>query len=341
MILNLMIKNKKVLIVGAGGFIGGHLVSKIFDNGNSVVATDIKPKEYWFQDFDTVENHYSTDMKDISNCRKVTEGIDYVFNMACNMGGMGFIENNKAECMQSVLINTNLLIACNENKVQRYFFSSSACAYNKSKQEDVFIEGLKEEDAYPADPEDGYGWEKLFSERMCRHFMEDYGLEVRVARYHNIYGPYGTYDGGREKAPAALCRKVIQAKKNKKDTIDVWGDGKQTRTFLYIDECVEGTLRLFESNFSDPVNIGSDEQVSINQMIGIIEGISGSGELKKNYQLDKPKGVRGRSSNNDLVKKVLDWSYKMSLKDGLTKTYKWIESEMSQKGANLSRFTKS
>ena len=336
-----MDKNKKVLIVGAGGFIGGHLVKKILDNGNSVVATDIKPKEYWFQDFDTVENYYATDMKDILNCRKVTQGVDYVFNMACNMGGMGFIENNKAECMQSVLINTNLLIACNENKVQRYFFSSSACAYNKTKQEDVFIEGLKEEDAYPAEPEDGYGWEKLFSERMCRHFMEDYGLEVRVARYQNIYGPYGTYDGGREKAPAALCRKVIQAKKNKKDTIDVWGDGKQTRTFLYIDECVEGTLRLFESNYSEPVNIGSDEQVSINQMIGIIEGISGSGELKKNYQLDKPKGVRGRSSNNDLVKKVLDWSYKMSLKDGLTKTYKWIESEMSQKGANLSRFTKS
>ncbi len=334
-------KNKKILIVGAGGFIGGHLVKRILDNGNSVVATDIKPKEYWFQDFDTVENHYSTDMKDISNCRKVTEGVDYVFNMACNMGGMGFIENNKAECMQSVLINTNLLIACNENKVQRYFFSSSACAYNKTKQQDVFIEGLKEEDAYPADPEDGYGWEKLFSERMCRHFMEDYGLEVRIARYHNIYGPYGTYDGGREKAPAALCRKVIQARKDNNDTVDVWGDGEQTRTFLYVDECVEGTLRLFESDYSEPVNIGSDEQVSINQMIAIIEGISGGGEFKKNYQLDKPKGVRGRSSNNDLVKKVLNWSYKLSLKEGLTRTYKWIESEMSQKGSNLSRFTKS
>ena len=278
-----MEKNKKVLVVGAGGFIGGHLVKKILDNGNTVIASDIKPKEYWFQDFENVENHYSTDMKDILNCRNVTQDVDYVFNMACNRKNfyMGFIENNKAECMQSVLINTNLLIACNENKVQRYFFSSSACAYNKTKQEDVFIEGLKEEDAYPADPEDGYGWEKLFSERMCRHFMEDYGLEVRVARYHNIYGPYGTYDGGREKAPAALCRKVIQAKKNKKDTIDVWGDGKQTRTFLYVDECVEGTLRLFESDYSDPVNIGSDEQVSINQMIGIIESISGIGELKK------------------------------------------------------------
>ena len=336
-----MEKNKKVLVVGAGGFIGGHLVRKILDNGNEVVASDIKPKEYWFQDFDNAENYYATDMKDISNCRKVTQGVDYVFNMACNMGGMGFIENNKAECMQSVLINTNLLIACKENKVQRYFFSSSACAYNKDKQQDVFIEGLKEEDAYPANPEDGYGWEKLFSERMCRHFQEDYGLEVRIARYHNIYGPYGTYDGGREKAPAALCRKVIEAKKNNKDIIDVWGDGEQTRTFLYVDECVEGTLRLFVSDYSEPVNIGSDEQVSINQMISMIEEISGGSKLKKNYQLDKPKGVRGRSSNNDLVKKVLNWSYQMSLKDGLSKTYEWIDEQINTDGINNNRFTKS
>ena len=336
-----MIKDKKILIVGAGGFIGGHLVDRLLKDGNTIIASDIKPKEYWFQDFDEVENYYEIDMKDISNCRKVTQGIDYVFNMACNMGGMGFIENNKAECMQSVLINTNLLIACNENKVQRYFFSSSACAYNTTKQQDVFIEGLKEEDAYPANPEDGYGWEKLFSERMCRHFMEDYGLEVRVARYHNIYGPFGTYDGGREKAPAALCRKVIQSKKENKDIIDVWGDGEQTRTFLYVDECVEGTLRLFESDHSDPINIGSDEQVSINQMIGIIENISETNKLNKNYQLDKPKGVRGRSSNNDLIKKVLNWSYQMSLKDGLMKTYDWIENEMDKKGSNLSKFTKS
>ena len=336
-----MIKNKKILVVGAGGFIAGHLIKRLLDNGNSITATDIKPKEFWFQDFDIVTNFYSTDMKDITNCRKVTKNIDYVFNMACNMGGMGFIENNKAECMQSVLINTNLLISCKESKVQRYFFSSSACAYNTTKQQDVFIEGLKEQDAYPADPEDGYGWEKLFSERMCRHFMEDYGLEIRVARYHNIYGPFGTYDGGREKAPAALCRKIIQAKRKKKNTIDVWGDGKQTRSFLYVDECVEGTLRLFESDYSDPINIGSDEQVSINQMIEMIEVISGVDKLNKNYQLDKPKGVRGRSSNNDLIKKVLNWSYQMSLKDGLSKTYKWIDDEMSQKGLNLNKYTKS
>jgi GDP-D-mannose 3', 5'-epimerase len=336
-----VIKNKKILIVGAGGFIGGHLVDRLLKDGNTIVATDIKPKEYWFQDFDNAENHYATDMKDISNCRKVSTGVDFVFNMACNMGGMGFIENNKAECMLSVLINTNLLIACNENKVQRYFFSSSACAYNETMQQDVFIKGLKEEDAYPAQPQDGYGWEKLFSERMCRHFQEDYGLEVRVARYHNIYGPFGTYDGGREKAPAALSRKVAQSKINKTNNIEVWGDGKQTRTFLYVDDCIEGTLKLFESEYSDPVNIGSDEQVSINQMIEIIEKISNVDTLKREYQLDKPKGVRGRSSNNDLAKKVLNWSYELSLKDGLTKTYNWIYSELKKDKSNINPFTKS
>jgi nucleoside-diphosphate-sugar epimerase len=336
-----MDKNKKILVVGAGGFIGGHLVKKLLANENKIVCCDIKPKEYWFQDFDETENHYSMDMKDIINCRKVSKGVNYVFNMACNMGGMGFIENNKAECMQSVLINTNLLVACNEHKVEKYFFSSSACAYNIDKQQQSFIDGLKEDDAYPANPEDGYGWEKLFSERMCRHFMEDYGIQVRIARYHNIYGPFGTYDGGREKAPAALCRKIIQAKKENTQSIDVWGDGEQTRTFLFIDECIEGTLKLFESDYSEPINIGSDEQVSINQMIDIITEIAKIKKLDKNYQLDKPKGVRGRSSNNELIKKVLNWSFQMSLKDGLTKTYKWIESEINQKGLNLSKYTKS
>jgi len=335
-----MIKNKKILIVGAGGFIGGHLANRLLKDGNSIVAADIKPKEYWFQDFEEAKNYYAMDMKNIDNCKKITKKIDYVFNMACNMGGMGFIENNKAECMQSVLINTNLLISCKENKIKRYFFSSSACAYNKTKQQEVFVEGLREEDAYPADPEDGYGWEKLFSERMCRHFMEDYGIQVRIARYHNIYGPYGTFDGGREKAPAALCRKVLNAKKNE-NKIEVWGDGEQTRTFLYIDDCIEGTLRLFESEYSEPINIGSDEQVSINQMIEIIEDISATKRLERIYQLDKPKGVRGRSSNNDLAKKVLDWSFKIKLKEGLKETYNWIKNETNKKGSNLSRFTKS
>ena len=334
-----MEKNKKILVVGAGGFIAGHLIKKLLKNENSITAVDIKPKEYWFQDFDIVENYYATDMKLYDNCIKLTKNIDYIFNMACNMGGMGFIENNKAECMQSVLINTNLLIASKENEVKKYFFSSSACAYNISKQQDSFIEGLKEEDAYPANPEDGYGWEKLFSERMCRHFMEDYGIEVRIGRYHNIYGPFGTFDGGREKAPAALCRKIINSKLNDDKIINIWGDGKQTRSFLYIDDCIDGTIKLFESDYSEPVNIGSDEQVSINQMIDILEEISQNKGLKKEYQLDKPKGVRGRSSNNDLVKKVLGWSYQIKLKDGLKKTYEWIYSEIKKKGLNLNKFT--
>jgi len=335
-----MDKNKKILVVGAGGFIGGHLVKKLIENGNEIIATDIKPREFWFQDFENVENLYSMDMKIDENCKKVTQNVDYVFNMACNMGGMGFIENNKTDCMISVLINTNLLRACVENSVSKYFFSSSACAYNIDKQQNVFIEGLKEEDAYPAFPEDGYGWEKLFSERMCRHFMEDYGLEVRIARYHNIYGPLGTFDGGREKAPAALCRKVAKSIIEKNSNIDVWGDGEQTRTFLYIDDCIEGTLRLFESNFFEPLNIGSDEQVSINQMIDMLEKITNSPKLNRNYQLDKPKGVRGRSSNNDLSKKVLKWSYQISLYEGLKKTYKWIFDELNNRKSNLSKFTK-
>jgi nucleoside-diphosphate-sugar epimerase len=279
-------------------------------------------------------------MKDYDNCLKVTKGVDYIFNMACNMGGMGFIENNKAECMLSVLINTNLLRASLENKVKKYFFSSSACVYNESKQKNAFIEGLKEEDAYPAMPEDGYGWEKLFSERMCRHFTEDFKLETRVARFHNIYGPFGTFDGGREKAPAALCRKVIEAKINNKKTIEVWGDGNQTRSFLYIDDCIDAILKLFHSNFKDPINIGSEEKVSINQLIDIIENIANI-KLKREYQLDKPKGVNGRSSNNDLIKKVLNWNYNYSLKDGIEKTYHWINQLYQNKNNNnFIKFTK-
>ncbi len=329
------------LVVGGGGFIAGHLIKKLINDGNNVVATDIKPKHFWFQTFDEIKSYAEMDMKDYSNCLKVTRGVDYIFNMACNMGGMGFIENNKAECMLSVLINTNLLRASLENKIKKYFFSSSACVYNTSKQSKIFIKGLKEEDAYPAMPEDGYGWEKLFSERMCRHFMEDFGLEVRMARYHNIYGPLGTYDGGREKAPAAICRKIAKAIINKKDEIEIWGDGKQTRTFLFIDDCIEGTLRLFNSDYNKPINIGSDEQVSINQITDIIEKISGVKNLKRKYLLDKPKGVRGRSSNNDNAIKTLNWKYKISLKEGLTKTYNWIYAELKKDRSNTNKFCRS
>ena len=327
----------KYLVCGAGGFIGGHLVSNLLNDGHEVVAADVKPKEYWFQLFDEAQN-YSLDLKEIDNCIKVSKSVDYIFNMACNMGGMGFIENNKAECMLSVLINTNLLRASISNNVKKYFFSSSACVYNADKQKSTFIPSLKEEDAYPAMPEDGYGWEKLFSERMCRHFTEDFGLETRVARYHNVYGPMGTYDGGREKAPAALSRKIIKAKIDNNKEIEVWGDGEQTRSFLYIDDCIEATKKLFESDCKDVLNIGSEEQVSINQMINIIEDISDFKVERKNL-LDKPKGVRGRSSNNDLIKQKLDWNFKISLREGLKITYDWIENQIN-KQPNNNRFTR-
>ena len=329
---------KKYLVCGAGGFIGGYLVDSLMKEGNEVVCADIKPKEYWFQIFDKNKN-FSLDLKEYENCLKVTEGVDYIYNMACNMGGMGFIENNKADCMLSVLINTNLLRACLVQKVKKYFFSSSACVNNEAKQEEIFVPGLKEIDAYPAAPEDGYGWEKLFSERMCRHFTEDFGLETRVLRYHNVYGPLGTYDGGREKAPAALSRKIALAKIDNQKEIEVWGDGEQTRSFMYIDDCVEGTKKIFNSELTDVYNLGSDEQVSINQMIGIIEKIADY-KVKRKYLLDKPKGVRGRSSDNSKIKSDLNWAPSISLVDGLSKTYKWIDDQLKS-GENTLKFIKS
>ena len=330
----------KYLVAGAGGFIGGHLVKSLLDEGHHVVCADIKPIEYWFQYYDECEN-FSFDLKSYDNCLKATRGVEFIYNMACNMGGMGFIENNKAECMLSVLINTNLLRSSLNNDVKKYFFSSSACVYNGSKQEKTFVEGLKEEDAYPAEPEDGYGWEKLFSERMCRHFKEDFELETRVARYHNVYGPLGTFDGGREKAPAALCRKIIFAKENNISSIDVWGDGEQTRSFMYIDDCLVGTKKLFKSDCSRSLNIGSEEQVSINQMIDIISEIAGH-KVKKNYQLDKPKGVRGRSSDNTLIREQINWDTTYSLKSGLELTYKWIYDQMKNNPpSNTNKFTTS
>ena len=264
---------KKFLICGAGGFIGGHISNELLKLGHVVTCVDIKPLDLWFQSHKDSEN-ISMDLKILENCEIITKNQDYVINMACNMGGIGFIEWNKAECMISVLINTHLLMACKKNKIKKYFFSSSACSYNKDLQQKGFIDGLKEEDAYPANPEDGYGWEKLFSERMCRHFLEDFDLDTKVARYHNIYGPLGTFDGGREKSPAALCRKIAQAKIQGLDEIEVWGDGEQTRSYLFIEDCVEATLKFFESNYHGPINIGSEEQVSINQMIGLIEEIA-------------------------------------------------------------------
>ena len=328
----------KILIAGAGGFIGGHLSKNLFNEGAEIVCADIKPFEYWFQ-FNENYKNFNLDLKEYENCLKITEGVDYVYNMACNMGGMGFIENNKAECMLSVLINTNLLRACLRNGVKRYFFSSSACVYNSTKQSKIFVPGLKENDAYPAMPEDGYGWEKLFSERMCRHFYEDFKLETRVVRYHNVYGPLGTYDGGREKAPAALCRKIALAKINKLKEVEVWGDGQQTRSFMYIDDCIVGTKKIFESSSSEVYNLGSDEQVSINQMLDLIEEIADY-KVKRTYLLDKPKGVRGRSSDNTKISSDFSWAPNIKLKIGLEKTYNWIF-EQIKSGDNTNRFTKS
>ena len=320
---------KKVLVAGGGGFIGGWLVKELLSKGYKVTAVDIKPLSEWYQVFPEANNS-SKDLSQLDNCTQSTLGIDEIYNLAADMGGMGFIENNKAACMLTVLINTHLLMAAKANGVSKYFFASSACVYNADKQNKTLIDPLKEEDAYPAMPEDGYGWEKLFSERMCRHFYEDYGLETRVARYHNVYGPNGTWEGGREKAPAALSRKVAEAKLSKTSEINIWGDGEQTRSFMYIDDCIKGTKKIFESNCRDVLNIGSEEQVSINQMIKIIEEI-GDYKVDKNYQLDKPKGVRGRSSNNDLVRAKLGWDFEISLKSGLEITYKWIEKEIAKK----------
>ena len=329
----------KILICGAGGFIGAHFVSRMLSNKNlDIVCADIKPFDDWFQIFSECKN-FSFDLKSYDNCLKATEGVDYIYNFACNMGGMGFIENNKAECMLSVLINTNLLRAAVINKSKKYLFTSSACVYNADKQKETFIESLKETDAYPADPEDGYGWEKLFSERMCRHFTEDFGLETRVVRYHNVYGPLGTFDGGREKAPAAICRKIGLVKLNRIKEIEVWGDGEQTRSFMFINDCLDGTEKVFNSDFSDPFNVGSDEQVSINQLVDYVEEIADY-KVKRKYLLDKPKGVRGRSSNNEKIIKDLGWQPKILLKDGLRQTYDWIFSELKER-RNNTKFTKS
>jgi len=283
---------------------------------------DIKPLDEWYQIPDGVEAR-QLDLSALADCREAVRGIDTVYNLAADMGGMGFIETHKAECMLSVLINTHMLMAARDADVGRYFFSSSACVYAADKQVNADVTALKESDAYPAMPEDGYGWEKLFSERMCRHFREDFALQTRVARYHNVYGVEGTYDGGREKAPAALCRKIANAVLTGLHEIEVWGDGEQTRSFMYIDDCIEGTLRVTAGDSALPVNVGSSELVSINQMIDIIEQIAGI-TVKRNYNLDAPKGVRGRNSDNTLIKEIYGWEPSITLADGLERTYQWI-----------------
>ncbi len=321
------LNNAKVVVCGAGGFIGGHLVKSLLDNGANVIrAVDVKPMSEWYQASAGVDN-LVLDLKDKDSCMKAAQGVEVVFQLAADMGGMGFIENNKALCMLSVLTNTHMLMAARERGVERFFYSSSACVYNGEKQKNPDVIALKEEDAYPALPEDGYGWEKLFGERMCRHFEEDFGLQCRVARYHNIYGPLGTWTGGREKAPAAICRKVIEAKASGKHQIEIWGDGRQTRSFTYIDDCTRGTQAILESEIHEPINLGSSELVTINQLVDIAEEIA-SVKLERKYNLNAPKGVNGRNSDNTKIKEYLGWEPSIRLKEGLAKTYEWIENEM-------------
>jgi nucleoside-diphosphate-sugar epimerase len=321
-------RSKQVVVTGAGGFIGGHLVRELLERGfERVRAVDIKPLGRWYQEHDGVEN-IAADLREADACRTAANGCSYVFNLAADMGGMGFIETHKADCMVSVLINTHMLVASREAGVERFLYGSSACVYAADKQTDPDVTALKEADAYPAMPEDGYGWEKLFSERMCRHFMEDYGISVCVPRFHNVYGPNGTYAGGREKAPAAICRKVIEARRNGTGVIEIWGDGEQTRSFSYIDDNIEGILRLMEQGISEPINLGSSELVTINQLVDIVEGIAGV-KLERNYDLTAPQGVRGRNSDNTLILKLLGWEPNTSLAVGMRKTYEWIYEQMT------------
>jgi nucleoside-diphosphate-sugar epimerase len=324
----MQLKGKKAVVCGAGGFIGGHLVQDLLDNGVDVIrAVDIKPLDEWYQTSRDVES-LALDLKESDNCLIAATDADVIFQLAADMGGMGFIENNKALCMLSVLTNTHMLMAARDKGVERFFYSSSACVYNAEKQTNPNVVALKESDAYPALPEDGYGWEKLFSERMCRHFEEDFGLQCRVARYHNVYGPLGTWTGGREKAPAAICRKVIEAKHTGSHEIEIWGDGKQTRSFMYIDDCTLGTRMIAESDIREPLNLGSDELVTINQLVDIAEEIAGI-KLKRNYNLNAPRGVNGRNSDNTLIQRELNWAPSIRLREGLAKTYAWIEEEMA------------
>jgi GDP-D-mannose 3',5'-epimerase len=323
--------SQRILIAGAGGFIGGHLAADLIATGHEVRMADIKPLEEWHQCPEGAEM-MQLDLREKAGCKEALAGASGVYNLASDMGGMGFIEHNKALCMLSVLINTHLLQASVDVGVERFFFASSACVYAADKQLSADVTALSEGDAYPAMPEDGYGWEKLFSERMCRHFQEDYGLATRVARYHNVYGPLGTFEGGREKAPAAICRKIAEAKLSGKHEIEVWGDGEQTRSFTYIDDCVYGTRAIAGSDISEPINLGSRELVTINRMIDIIERVAGI-EVERRYDTSKPQGVRGRNSDNTRILEELDWEPSVPLSEGLAKTYSWIEGQLADRVA--------
>jgi GDP-D-mannose 3',5'-epimerase len=321
-----LMSGEYTLVTGGGGFIGGHLAASLLASGQQVLVADRKPMSEWYQVLPDAKNIVA-DLQNYNECVRVTDGVSTIYNLAADMGGMGFIENNKALCMLSVLPSTNMLVAAKEAEVERFFYSSSACVYAAGKQTDPNVTALAEADAYPAEPEDGYGWEKLFTERMCRHFYEDFGLETRVARYHNVYGPVGTFEGGREKAPAAICRKVANAALSGEIDIEVWGDGNQTRSFMYIDDCVYGTRMITDAAYGVPVNLGSSELVSINQLVSLAEEIAGV-TVRRNYKLDAPQGVRGRNSDNALIQEVHGWEPSTSLREGLEKTYAWIYDEL-------------
>ncbi len=331
-----MFSNQKVLVTGAGGFIGGHLVRYLKNAGAaSIRAADCKPLSHWHQVHPEVVN-LVVDLREKSACFHACREVDVVFNLAADMGGMGFIENNKAACMLNVLINTHLLQAADFWGASRFFYASSACVYPDYLQKNGDCEGLKEDDAYPAMPEDGYGWEKLFSERMCRHYQEDFGIETRVARYHNVYGPHGAWTGGREKAPAAICRKVAEAKIRGTHAIDIWGDGEQVRSFTYIDDCLKGSVLLTQSEHSAPLNIGSAYRVTINELVDIVEGIAGL-KLQRNYQPHAPKGVRSRNSDNTQIKDLFNWEPGTALEDGLAATYAWIYDQVLAEDSGKAR----
>lgn len=331
--MNHKLTNKKILVTGAGGFIGPHVARELLNCGNHVRAVDIKWDDYVNAPY--YSEKLTLDLRDYENCLKATENIDYVFNFAANMGGIGFITAVGADVMyDNVLINAHITKACAENKVKRLFFSSSACIYPTFKQEDAEVKPLREEDAFPADPDNFYGWEKLYAEKMLEAFKRDCSLDIRIARFHNIYGPEGTYEGGREKSPAALCRKIAEAKNH--GEIEIWGDGKQTRSYCYIDDCVRGIIMLMESDCIIPLNIGSDRLVTINDLADIITRISGK-KITKKYNLNAPQGVRGRNADLTLVKETLCWEPKVSLETGLEKTYKWIEMMINKNGKRTSR----
>ena len=322
-----MSKGRRVVVTGAGGFIGHHLVTYLKRRGHWVRGVDIKYPEYEPTAADEFE---LLDLRRWANCLQAARGVDECYNLAANMGGIGFITSFKAAVMHdNVLINVHMLEAARVHGVGKFLFTSSACVYPGYRQQTPDVRPLREEDAYPADPEDGYGWEKLFSERQCAHYAEEYGMSTYAVRFHNIYGPLGTYDGGREKSPAAICRKIALAERE--DTIEVWGDGQQTRSYCYIDDCVEGVYRLMQSDYHQPLNLGSDRMVTVNDLVDIVAGIAGK-RIGKRYDLSRPQGVRGRNSDNTLLRRVLGWEPQVSLEEGLEITYRWISEQLLRSG---------